>query len=349
MKILITGGHITPALAVAEEIRERYPDWELVLVGRRFSLEANKIQSEEERLAKKYNLEFIPFKTGRFTRAFALTTLISLSNVPVGFISAINIVSSVRPNLIISFGGYIALPVVIAGKLMGIPTVTHEQTRKRGLSNRIIGLFARKVCVSYPDQKGVYTGLPIRRSIFEKSKPPAGVDSKRPLLFFSGGSTGSQSLNTIFFECITLLTKRYMVVHQTGRASESKQMENYQSFPYIDLPEYAWILQNAKLIIGRSGANTAGEVAALGKVALWIPLPWSGANEQYENAAFLVNKGTSELIQQKNLTQATLISMIEKMVSNYESYKNNAEKYSREISRNAAGKLVDEIVKLPEV
>lgn len=346
MTILITGGHITPALAVIGEIRQRFPTWKLILVGRQFSLEKEKIHSEEERLAKQNNLEFIPLATGRFTRTFSITTFLSLFKIQLGFLHAIRIVASVRPNIILSFGGYIALPLIIAGKLFRIRVVTHEQTRVPGLANRIISLFADKVCVSFPDQKGVYTGLPIRKEIFEHAKKPEGIDVKRPLLFFTGGSTGSQSLNDIISRCIPLLTKRFMVVHQTGRLSKTKPVRYYIPLPYIDIPEYAWILQNAKLVIGRSGANTVGELATLGKVAIWIPLPWSGGGEQLENARYLEKNGTSVVLHQSSITPGILLQTIDEVLENYSRYEQNARILSRTIRRDAASRIVDILSKL---
>lgn len=348
MRVLITGGHITPALAVTQEIRRRFPSWKMILVGRQFSLEAEKIHSEEERLAKENNLEFISLMTGRLTRTLSITTLLSLLKVPLGLLQAIRIVASRRPNLILSFGGYIALPVVIAGKLLRIPVMTHEQTRQPGLANKIISLFADRVCVSFPDQKGIYTGLPIRKEIFEHARKPEYIDPKRPMLFFSGGSTGSQSLNEIIFECVQDITKRFMVVHQTGRLSidRAKTIPYYLPMAYIDVSAYGWILQHAKLVIGRSGANTVGEVAALGNVAIWIPLPWSGGGEQLANARYLEKQGTSVVIDQSSLTPAVLKQTIDEVLKNYTYYEQNAKTFSKTIVRNAVSRLVDVIAEI---
>lgn len=182
--------------------------------------------------------------------------------------------------------------------------------------------------------------------MFEHAKRPAGIDAKRPLLFFTGGSTGSRSLNDIIFRCIPLLTKRFMVVHQTGRLSKSEPAKYYIPLPYIDLSEYAWILQNAKLVIGRSGANTVGEVAALGKVAIWVPLPWSGGGEQSENARYLDSHGTSVVLPQSGLTPEILLQTIDEVLENYSRYEQNARAFSKTIPRNAASGIVDILSKL---
>lgn len=343
MKILLTGGHITPALAVIEEIRQRYPGWSVVLIGRHHALDGVRVISEEKRLAIKFDIPFRTLTTGRITRVVSFWTVLSLLKIPIGFIQSLWFITTIRPDIIISFGGYIALPIVLVGKLLRVPIITHEQTRVSGLANRILSFFADRVCVSFSDQKGIYTGLPIRKEIFGYAKKPNYIDAKRPLLFFSGGSTGSRSLNEIIFHCIPNLTKRFMIVHQTGRISKTKQRKYYVPLPYIDVPDYAWIIQHAKLVIGRSGANTVGEVAALGKVAIWIPLPWSGGGEQWENARYLEERGTSVVINQSAFTPEVLQQSIEQIISRYDEYKKNAQALSGTMKRGAASRLVDVI------
>lgn len=357
VKILVTGGHITPAIAVIEEVRRRFPHWEIVLVGRSLALEREKISSEEERLADLYKVRFISMHTGRMTRALSLQTVLSLLKLPGGFREAWNIVRSEKPALIVSFGGYIALPVVVAGWFLGITVVTHEQTRVSGLANRLISLIAKKIAVSFPDKSGqiktVYTGLPIRSGMFHSPKnSPRGVTTALPLLFITGGSTGARSMNELIFPLIPWLTQAYMVVHQTGSVSFSRakevrerlpkeQREHYAVFGYIDMPDYAWVLHHAHVILGRSGANTVGEAAMLGKVALWIPLPWSSGHEQTENARFLANVGSSLVVNQQSLTPEALRSSIEQIEVDYKTREKRAETYATSVPHDGAARVVD--------
>lgn len=357
--IFITGGHITPALAVVEEIRRRFPHWNVMLIGRQFALEGVRVVSEEKRLANKYTLPFKALITGRLTRVLSLWTLLSLLKIPVGFVQSFWFIATKRPRLIVSFGGYIALPVVFAGKLLQVPIITHEQTRVTGLTNRILSMFADRVCVSFEDQreksgstKIIYTGLPIRRGVFAQSKPPAWIDTKFPLVFFTGGSTGSTSLNEIVFKTVDTLTKKFMVVHQTGRLSlreaarvqqklPKDQKSRYAPTPYIDPPDYGWVLQHARLVIGRSGANTVGEVAALGKVALWIPLPWSAGGEQWENARYLEQRGTSVVLAQSSVTDKVLEQKIHEMHRHFDQFEKKAQLIAQAFPKDAATRIVD--------
>lgn len=365
VKILMTGGHVTPAIAVIEQIRRTFPDWEIVLVGRSVSLEEERVSSEEMRLARLYKIRFIPIRTGRITRALSLQTILSIVKIPWGFVQALAVVSQEKPTLIVSFGGYIALPVVVAGRLLGIPSVTHEQTRVPGLANRLIGTIAQKIAISFSDQLGqypksktVYTGLPIRRGLFQKSqRAPRGLETYLPIVFITGGSTGARSMNEFIFPLVGALAKKYMIVHQTGSVSFSQakqiwehlpksEQTRYLIFRYIDMPEYAWILQHAHIVVGRSGANTVGEVATLGNVAIWIPLPWSAGDEQRENALYLVRAGTSLMVGQQSLKPSVFIDLFEQIESDYETFRIHAKTLATVMPRDGATRIVDVLSKL---
>ncbi len=360
VKILVTGGHVTPAIAVIEEIRRTFPDWEIILVGRSVSLEEERVSSEEMRLARLYKIRFLSISTGRVTRTLSFQTILSVFKIPWGFVQALAVVSREKPTLIASFGGYIALPVVVAGWLFGVPAVTHEQTRVPGLANRLIGTVARKIAISFSDQLGhypksktIYTGLPIRRRLFQKSqRAPRGLETHLPIVFITGGSTGARSMNELIFPLVGALTKKYMIVHQIGSVSFSRAKQirehlpkservRYAIFRYIDMPEYAWILQHAHVVVGRSGANTVGEVATLGNVALWIPLPWSAGDEQRENALYLVRAGTSLIVDQQSLEPSVLVRSIERIESDYETFRIHAETLANVMPRDGAAKVVD--------
>lgn len=354
-KILITGGHITPAIAVADELRKRDGEMEIIFVVRRQATEGGG-ESEEARIVKARGFRYVSISAGRFTRALNMLSFVGIVRIPFGFFRAFHICISERPDIIVSFGGYVALPVVLAGWILGIPSLTHEQTRSPGLANRIIAHYAKRVCVSFsetvhefPKQNTVVTGLPIRHSIFNPPKTsPFPIDLKKPLVFITGGSTGAQSLNRLIFPIIQNITKRYGVIHQTGRLDflSSPKASGYIAIPYLEEREYAWVVNHANLIIGRSGANTTGEIAALGKVALLVPLPWSGGNEQYENALHLEKAGTCRVLNQKNLTSEELVTAIGALLTDQQVYRSNAIKLSREFPRNAAEEVAHQVVEI---
>ncbi len=364
IKILITGGHVTPAIAVIDEIEKRYPLWKIVFVGRKYAVEGSRTTSEEYRLITQRAVHFLSLFTGRLQRAFTLYTIVSLLKVPFGFLQALSIVMSQQPDAIISFGGYVALPVVFAGFLCGVRILTHEQTLAPGIANRIIAQFASKICISYEDvatyfssSKLLYTGLPIRQSLFHKvEKSPFSFRFPRiPLLYVTGGSTGATSLNEIIYSIVKDLTRSFMIIHQVGRLSfeygntirnslPQSQQIRYQVLPYLDEKEHAWVLQHASILIGRSGANTVAELASLGVVSILIPLPWSAGQEQTKNAQYLARHGGALVLMQEEATPTHLARTIKHVMNAYNVYKKKALAYSKEIRRDGATRIVDTLV-----
>lgn len=363
--VCITGGHATPALAVADEVRRRHGDWKILWIGRKFALEGESIVAEEYHLVTEKGLQFLPLYAGRLTRAFTVQTVVSILKIPFGFLQALWYCVREKPNCIMSFGGYVALPVAVAGWFLGIPVITHEQTRVSGIANRIIGLLARRVCVTFleskaffPKEKTVITGLPIRNTLFHASAvDPIGIEEDAPLLYVTGGSTGAVSLNTALFPLIDQLTKDWVIIHQTGRVSFGHAAQIRQALPkarqtryvirsYVSENELAWIYSRARLVVGRSGANTIGELAALAKVGVLVPLPWSSNQEQQANAQWLESEGSAVVLDQRNATPQSFLHAIKHSMRDIDRYQANADRLSRHIPHDADGKVVDEIEKV---
>jgi len=283
-------------------------------------------------------------------------TIPSILKIPVGCIQALWYCIREKPSLIVSFGGYVALPVAIAGWLCRIPVITHEQTLVPGLANRIIARIARRVCVTFPETlprlpkgKAVITGLPMREGLFTPpKKSPFVLDREHyPMIYVTGGGTGAQSLNRLLFPILPELLKKYTIVHQVGDASlvEAQIIHNerYIVASYFSLTTVSWIFAHAALVIGRSGANTVMELAALGKVALLVPLPWSGGGEQQENAAWLVQNGGAVVLKQAELTPQILEHTIKATWANLASFQQRADACAQHIPRDGTKRLVREI------
>lgn len=360
-KILITGGHVTPAVSVIDELTRRHADWEIVFVGRKVALEGSSTVSEEYRIITDKHIRFLPIIAGRLKRDGGMEAVVSLLKVPVGCIQALRYVLAERPDIIMSFGGYVALPVVLVAWMAGVPVITHEQTRKPGLANRIISRFAKKTCVSYPEavsglgKNVVFTGLPLRDSVFHppKSVPQYVSHIKKPFVLILGGSTGAMSVNAIVYDALPELLHTYAVVHQVGRVSEQKAKKvqsalsehqtDYVPVPYISESEYSWLLHHAALVVGRSGANTVMEIASVGKVALFVPLPWAAGNEQYYNAKFLEDAGSADILTQDALTPKSLIRAITSIHETLSQREKAAREIASKMPRDGAKKLVDVI------
>ncbi len=362
-RIIFTGTHLTPALAVIEEIKKR-DSWKIYYLGRKYTLEGEKIPSVESQLLPKLGVEFIPIPAGRLQRHFTRWTIPSLLRIPFGFFKALKLVIKIKPEAIISFGGYVGVPVVLAGFLMRIPILIHEQTAAVGLANKISGFFAKKIAISFPESKKffpkgktVLTGNPLRPEIFKSGKPLFPLNKKRKTIYITGGSQGASIINETVERSLENLLVQYNIIHQCGIKDylhfkekrnylEKKGKEAYFPIDYVNSDSIGWVFEKADLVISRGGANTVLELAALGKPALIIPIPRTVHNEQLKNAQFLEKKGLAEILPQEKLNSQNLINLIKKMIENLNYYQKAGEKLKKTIPRDGAQKIVAEIYKL---
>lgn len=338
VKIVVTGGHSTPAVALIEEIQKKHPQWEIYYFGVKYPFEGKKILSYDYRVVSRLKgIRFIPLVTGRLQRRLTPYTFVSLIKIPLGFIMAAIRLLQIRPRVIVSFGGYLSVPVVIAGWLGRIPSLTHEQTLTLGLANKINSFFAKKVAVSFPEvlallpkKKGVFTG-PLLRSCLINKKDPGELspvaqvkrETKRPFLYITGGKTGAHFINQLVFSCLSVLSKRYLIVHQTGeidffeakkkRKKLAERKRFYWPYRYLADKEVGWVLNQAELVVSRAGANITSELLALKKRALLIPLPYSYQEEQKKNAFYFVSHGRGRCLFQEKANQKNFLSLLREL------------------------------------
>lgn len=353
MRIFVTGGHLTPALATIAELNRQQPDWEVIFIGR----------PPEESQVKQLGIKFLLLSTGRFPRELNFKLLESIFLIWRGLLTAYRYCRVYQPNLIVSFGGYLAAPLALVGRLLGITIITHEQTHVPGLANRLIGLLAKKICLGFPEAlryfpptKTVMTGLPLRFGLFKPPiKPSFQLTTRLPIIYITGGITGAVSLNQICFPIIKNLTKNHFVIHQTGGPSLSRAQQLQQSLPreqqdhYLvkdgfALEDVSWILAKAVLVISRAGANTVAELAALGKISVLVPLPWSAGGEQLANSHWLEERGTTRVLMQENLTPETLLTNVMRILREAKKYELAASVLSKSFPRDGAQRLCREIL-----
>jgi UDP-N-acetylglucosamine--N-acetylmuramyl-(pentapeptide) pyrophosphoryl-undecaprenol N-acetylglucosamine transferase len=360
--IALTGGHITPALALIEALQER-DDISMVFIGRKHAMEGSRTLSFEYQLVREKGIRFVSITAGRLQRYISWQTILSILKIPIGYVQAFIYCLRKRPSLIVSFGGYVALPPAIAGWLCRIPVITHEQTLVAGLSNKIIARIAKRVCVTFPETltqlpkgKAVYTGLPMREGLFTPPKrAPIALDLKQyPLIYVTGGGTGAQSLNRLLFPILPALLRHHSIIHQVGDTSLTQAQTIRAALPsgyrdryivrsYIPTTTLSWVLSHAALVLGRSGANTVMELAAVAKVAVLVPLPWSAGREQQENAAWLARNGGAVVLKQPELTPQILENTIEATWANLKSFQQRADACASRIPRDGTKRFVREI------
>ncbi len=330
MKILIPGGHVTPALAVMDHLKEH----DVVFVGRKFTSAAEHLPSFEYQEVAERKIPFIPIVAGRLTRVVDLRSALHLLTVPRGFLEAFQIMRRERPDVVLSFGGYIAAPLVIAASLLRIPVITHEQTIAPGLANRMIGRIAQCVCVTFPETKlsfdptkVVVTGNPQRNSLRMIQKSIEGFKKRKPVLYVTGGSLGSHSVNEHIFSILPELTKRYIVIHQTGNVVEFGDYEKasglsssvYFPFEHIGSDLIGFVYNQADLVVGRAGANTVAELLTLHKPSVLIPLPWAAEDEQRKHAELMQRLRVAEVFDQSR-PSSELLQRIDMVMRNREQY-----------------------------
>jgi len=287
---------------------------------------------------------------------------------PVGLAQSFSILREFRPDVVLSFGGYISVPVVVAASTLRIPTVIHEQTFGVGLANKIAANFADKVCISwdsskrfFPVDKVVLSGNPLRNELLEQESSQnvtsrsQKVSENLPLLFVTGGSGGAHAINSLIEGCLQRLLQQYHVIHQTGDAREfgdfdrlqrlkvslpEELQRRYEVVKFVSAAEVAEILPQADLVIARSGIGTVTELLYYGTPALFIPLPFGQHNEQLTNAKFVQHIGLAEIAEQKTVTPDSFYTLVTKMLHNKEAYKKHADTARQLVVTDAAQTII---------
>lgn len=365
MKLLLTGGHFTPALAVIEAWQKKQDLKEIIFVGRKFINNFEPTLSLEYQEITKKKIKFISLSAGRFTRLLTLKSLFNLFLIPIGFFQALKIIIDEQPDVILSFGGYLALPIAFWGFFAGIPIYTHEQTIRPGLANRIIGLFAKKIFIAFKESssyfsksKTLVTGNPVRESIFKIKKRPFLLVKNRPVVYITGGSLGSHSINEIVKEILPALLKKFIVVHQIGETKEFRDFDDLISFKkrlpktlqknyfpkrYFFEEEIGYVYSLSDIVVSRAGANTFFELLFLKKPTIFIPLPWAAGKEQELHAKIFKEAGVGEIFYQHE-DREKLLQLIKKMILEREKYQKNFNKLAYLYKKNAAELIVEKIL-----
>jgi UDP-N-acetylglucosamine--N-acetylmuramyl-(pentapeptide) pyrophosphoryl-undecaprenol N-acetylglucosamine transferase len=250
----------------------------------------------------------------------------ALFKLPGALKQSCRILREFRPQLVIGVGGYVSGPVVLAGRLKGIPTAIQEQNSIPGLTNRILALLVDRIYYSFeksreyfPSRKSIWAGNPVRRELKQVLEGSSTPQASLTILVL-GGSQGAHRLNQLVTEALDFLKelkKDLSFIHQTGTKDEDWVRQAYRDKGFDHqvrafISDMVWAYAQADMLICRSGATTLAEVTALGKASLLIPFPFAANNHQEENARSLVEQGAAEMIPEKELTGAGLAAVIRK-------------------------------------
>lgn len=222
MKIVFTGGHHNSALEVARKILELKPDTKILWLGHKHTMLGDKSISAEYKEVTIYNIEFRDLKAGKVYKTFKLIHWLRL---PYGFIQSFYYLISFRPNLVVSFGGYLAVPVVLAAWILRIPSVTHEQTVVTGLANHFISKFTDKIFITWKSSekyfnknRTILTGLPLRESVIypKNISDNFNFQNDLPIIYITGGKQGCHIVNMAIKEKLSEILTFANIVHQIG-------------------------------------------------------------------------------------------------------------------------------------
>ena len=379
-KIMITGGgsggHISVAKGFISALVEDFniPSENISYVGGDLGMEGEKHgNSLEQRAFKDIDVKKYFIRAGKFQRKFSFKTITLLLRSFLGFFDSISIVRKENPDIIISTGGFVSVPICIVGSLFKKPIYLHEQTASVGLSNRIVGIFSKQVYTTFAystkyfkKEKVKHVGNIVRKEIFYKQKTDREIvelienNKDFPFIYISGGSLGSHVINTKVLESMEDLLISYKVLLQTGENEIYKDFEKALSKKnslsndlkerfvvkkYIDSESIGYVLNSMDLFVGRSGANTVYEIGVLKKYALFIPIPWVTHNEQYLNASVLEDIGTAYILEEKYLNDCVLRKEIQRLEERKKLGKVNLEKIEKLFPTNATYSILDDILK----
>lgn len=367
MKVIMTGGgtggHIYPAIAIADKIKERYSDAEILFVGTERGLEKKLVPENG------YPIEFITVEG--FNRKNLLKNIDVIKKLHQGNKQAKQLMKDFQPDVVIGTGGYVCGPVVRAANKAGIKCYTHEQNAFPGVTNKILESHVDKVFLGFAEaaeyfkkpEKHVVAGNPVRKAFFEAdaktSREKLGFKEDDFVLLVFGGSQGAGRINKAMIKVIEALdgaegvhvcmatgVRYYDAIIQELKETLGKEPAgNIHILEYINnMDEY---LSAADLVVSRSGALTVAEVNVCGKAAIFIPFPYATGNHQYFNAKAVADNGGAVIIEEADLTDEALVTEILKFKNNPELVKSMGVK-SKECAPMDAADIVCNNLDLPK-
>ncbi|MCX7025573.1 MAG: UDP-N-acetylglucosamine--N-acetylmuramyl-(pentapeptide) pyrophosphoryl-undecaprenol N-acetylglucosamine transferase [Spirochaetes bacterium] len=325
-----TGGHVYPGIAVAERFKSLIAasgdddpgSYRLVWIGSGKDIERFPVEAA--------GMEYFAIPSGKLRRSLSPANMTDLFKVTAGFVAALGLLSSLRPAVLFSKGGYVSVPPCRAAACLGIPVYTHESDVTPGLATRLNASVAARIFVSYdrtrellPERlrdRVTVSGNPVRSSVFggdaRRGRKFLGIPGGEPIILVLGGSQGAMQVNELVSAGLPGLADRAFVVHQHGRAlvpatpPDGSVARRYRPFPFIhdELPD---VLAAASVVVGRSGAGIVWEAAALGKPMILIPLCGQGTRgDQVDNARYAETAGAAVALVGPGATPAALVAAV---------------------------------------
>lgn len=348
-RIILTGGgtagHVTPNIALLPRLKEL--QYDIHYIG-----SYNGIEKE---LIEQFGIPYHGIATGKLRRYFSVQNFTDPFRVLKGMNDARKLVKILKPDVIFSKGGFVSVPVVLAGKSCHVPSIIHESDMTPGLANKLSFSSATKICCNFPETlrylpegKAVLTGSPIRQELLSGDKFKAreflGFTSDKPVILIIGGSLGAVAVNNAVRSILPQLLKKYQVIHLCGKGRLDptlNHLDGYVQYEYIK-DELKDLFAMADIVISRAGANAICELLALRKPNILIPLPASASRgDQILNARSFERQGFSVVLEEETMTNESLLTTVDKV---YE----NRQKYIDAMKQSSQQNSIDTIIDLIE-
>ena len=350
-RIILTGGgtagHVTPNIALLPRLKEL--GYDIQYIGSYTGI--------EKELIEPFGIPYHGISSGKLRRYFSVQNFTDPFRVLKGFREAHKLIRQLKPDVIFSKGGFVSVPVVLAGKRCKVPVIIHESDMTPGLANKIAIPSAAKVCCNFPETlkslpegKAVLTGSPIRQELLSGNKIAAmdmcHFTSDKPVILVIGGSLGAVAINNAVREALPELLKDFQIIHLCGKGKmdESlKDVEGYCQFEYIK-NELRNLFALADIVISRAGANAICELLALHKPNLLIPLSANASRgDQILNARSFERQGFSLVLEEEQLTKETLLAAVKNLYENRTTFINSMKNSGQQDSIGTIIKLIEEV------
>lgn len=350
-RIILTGGgtagHVTPNIALLPRLKEL--GYDIQYIGSYTGI--------EKELIEPFGIPYHGISSGKLRRYFSVQNFTDPFRVLKGFREAHKLIRQLKPDVIFSKGGFVSVPVVLAGKRCKVPVIIHESDMTPGLANKIAIPSAAKVCCNFPETlkslpegKAVLTGSPIRQELLSGNKIAAmdmcHFTSDKPVILVIGGSLGAVAVNNAVREALPELLKDFQIIHLCGKGKmdESlKDVEGYCQFEYIK-NELRNLFALADIVISRAGANAICELLALHKPNLLIPLSVNASRgDQILNARSFERQGFSLVLEEEQLTKETLLNAVKTLYENRTTFINSMKNSGQQDSIGTIIKLIEEV------
>ena len=357
-----TGGHVYPAIAIAQALEDNENVEKVYYAGSKLNMEYN--------IATNLGFEFLDFKVHGMPRKISFSFIGWFLEVLAAYFKAILVLSKIKPDIIVGTGGYVSAPSLMAASALKIPIVIHDPDAHPGVVNRFISNYASIVSVAFEGAKKYFkntniilNGNPLRDIFRQTSKREAveqlGLDENKNTLLVMGGSQGAKSINTAISEIAKVLVeeKNIQIIHQTGKKNYDiyiEQLEknwaeykNSQSIiiqPYFE--DMSIPLAAADIVISRAGSMSISEIHLNGLPAILIPYPHAAANHQYHNAKAFEANGAGMCIEDKDCSGTLLLEKITELFENKETLAKMKENNLSLSTPNATKNIVEQVIKL---